>query len=501
LLKETIRNLFKLVGLSLHRSGSVARLLLENERLKQALDGASSLPPGSIDEELRRLHMELRRYEDRQGFFNTAEDFNFIEKSKRLVDRLAEYGAADFADVAPWLFASSISNHRVIHQRFDEGSLLWRAAKSSSGPVLEVGRAAGGSTTLLLAATANRKLISIDRSPCHHPIVEHIFNRPDVLRRLILHNQTSRESIPESEFGMLFIDADHSYEGVSHDIAMFWNQLKPFDGKSALAVFHDAADNPIAYVPQVRMAVSELLAERGIARVVESWGSMLVLEKLHDLDQDRWFAKQNTDFWKKFSTSAYPILKPITMRGSLGPTRSPMRVGPINLLGDENIDGPSWIKQGVAIEMVQLDTGADNPMRLVREISETERHGIEKFIPLDRAAFSFSVFLRPHRLDVIRMSIHDKERTPLASVDFELGNASRIIGSFTKNDVRILDASFAYRNGYFTCTLSIALPTAISSAFFAINSLSPDRASDHYAGDNNRGFFMNLSSVREIIGA
>ncbi|MCU1295535.1 MAG: hypothetical protein JWP08_4385 [Bryobacterales bacterium] len=125
----------------------------------------------------------------------------------------------------------------MVHQRIDEGSLLWRAVKMSEGPVLEVGRAAGGSTIVLLGASGARPVVNIDRALFHAFIAEDVFQRPDVASRLKLDVQTSGEPIAEVGFGMGFIDADHSYEGICPDIGMFWNKLKSFDGKPPLAAF------------------------------------------------------------------------------------------------------------------------------------------------------------------------------------------------------------------------------------------------------------------------
>ena len=107
----------------------------------------------------------------------------------------------------------------MIHQRIDEATVLWRSVKRTAGPILEVGRAAGGSTIVILGASGDRTVVSIDRAPTQPEMTKAVFSRPDVQSRLKLYNQSSREEIAEREFGMMFIDGDHSYEGVCHDIA------------------------------------------------------------------------------------------------------------------------------------------------------------------------------------------------------------------------------------------------------------------------------------------
>lgn len=446
---------------------------------------------------IRRAWRWLRSRFGQHRQFATTEDYGAHEKMERSVDRIADFGDADFAELATWLFASSLSNHRVVHQRIDEGSLLWRAVKLSGGPILEVGRAAGGSTLILLGASGSRPVVSIDRWPAHSFISQRVFDRPDVAKRLKLYRQSSREPITETEFGMMFVDADHSYEGVCHDIATFWNELKSFDGKPPLAAFHDAAANPISYVEPVRLACQELVAEPGVARIVENWGSMLVLEKIGDIDREHWYAKQHTAFWSRYATGAYPVLKPRTFRNWLHNDRPALRLGSENLLGDENVEHDTWQKQGLILESVS-DFGSDNPLRLMREMSVTGEHCVAKTIRVERAALNFSAFLRPHHLDALRLSVTDPERNEWAHADFELGTESRIVDTAALADVEIVNAGYQYRNGYFGCSLAIRLPKPIPAARFAVNGLGADRTIS-YSGNRNRGFFINLSSVREIL--
>lgn len=451
----------------------------------------------ALQVECERLRAELRKYEDRQIFYLTTEDYHAHDKMRRIVAEIKNFGEADFAELSCWLFAASLNNHRVVHQRIDEGSLLWRAVKMSGGPILEVGRAAGGSTLLLLGASGSRPVVSIDRAPFHAFITEDVFRRPDVASRLKLYVQTSREPIAEKEFGMMFIDADHSYEGICHDIGMFWNQLRSFDGKPALAAFHDAADNPITYVEPVKAACEELLAEPGVARVVESWGSMLVLEKTGNIDPHKWFTKEHLAFWEQFATPEYPVLRPTVLDARLSPTRPEINVAPINLLSDENVEHESWTKDGVTIERLQLNE--DNPVRLVRETSDLGKHGVKKSVALKKSQIKASVYLRPHRIEAVRLSILSESGEQLAYVDFSLGNAGRIGASYAKPGTEIIDAGFSYRNGYFGCDLAIRLPGPAPRIAFAINILAPGEANPVYRGDGERGFFINLSSVREIV--
>lgn len=483
MLRKTVRSLINVGG----------RVMSRAAKARNALPRSY----GSLRAENARLREALSKYEDRQIFYLTTEDYHAHDKMRQAVAGIETFGEADFASLSSWLFAASLNNHRVVHQRIDEGSLLWRAVKMSGGPILEVGRAAGGSTIILLGASGARPVVSIDRAPFHAFIAEDVFRRPDVESRLKLYVQTSREPIAETEFGMVFIDADHSYEGICHDIGMFWNQLRSFDGKPPLAAFHDGADNPITFVEPVKTACDELLAEPGVARVVQSWGSMLVLEKTGDIDPNKWFTKEHFAFWEQFATPQYPVLRPTVLDGRLRSGAPAIRTAPINLLGDENVEHESWVKKGVTVGRLQLNE--DSPVRLVRETTGAGEHGIEKTVALNAAQFKAAFYLRPHRGDTVRFAILDADRKPLAQVDFNLGTKAHIAGSDAATGVELIDAGFAYRNGYYCCDLAIRLPQPPGRVTFAVTLLPGAGAPAAYQGDGERGFFANLSSIREIV--
>lgn len=496
-------------GLSLHRKASIDRLHRELDRMRR-LGGARPVSPdppppmeAQADDGGNASHhpdydavlASLDWYEQRRSQFLTTEDYDARGKQIRLIDGIKEIGRSDFADLACWLFASSLINHRILHQRIDEGALLWRAVKNSGGPILEIGRAAGGSTTIILGASGDRKVVSIDRAPSHAEMADRIFERPDVRDRLTLYMQSSREPIAENAFGMSFIDGDHSYEGVCHDIASFWNMLKPMDGKPAIAVFHDAVENPIAYVAPVKRACDELIAEPGVAKVVGAWGSMLALEKLGDIDQDRWYAKESRNFWKRYASSAYPVLAPKVLRGRLGSAEASApivtKVLP-NLIGEENVDDPSWIKTGVTIEGVYSE--ADNPVRFVRDVSGDGAHGIKKNLKRKLSEFRLIAFVRPIRTRVVRFTVLDAGGVSLADVDFELTNNSRVLPPRTNEGVNVKVAAFLYGNGFFRCEIIVSLAGLLTANAIAIS--APAETSD--AKEAERGFLMNLASVREL---
>ncbi len=221
----------------------------------------------------------------------------------------------EFQDLA-WLFTCDSRNRGLIRQGFDEAALLWKAVKATSGRILEVGRNFAGSTVLLAAAAADREIYSIDLRSHEDSACKNYLARPENKQRVHLLVTDSRETLPNVSFGLLFIDGDHSFDGVLGDVLAHWNSLQAHGGNLALAAFHDALPNDnfkwrdadrrlnrfwtrvknkfrkrqkpeVApdYAPGV-LRVCDELVRQGAANKWRSAGSMLVLEKLKDLPQD-----------------------------------------------------------------------------------------------------------------------------------------------------------------------------------------------------------------------
>lgn len=212
-----------------------------------------------------------------------------------------------------WLFTCDSRNRGLIRQGFDEAALLWKAAKSTAGNILEIGRNFGGSTVLLAVAGVGREIYSIDNRAHEDNACKNFLARPENKQRVHLLVTDSRKTLPDVSFGLLFIDGDHSFEGVLADVLAHWNSLQSRNGKIALAVFHDALPNDnfkwrdadrrlnrawtrlknkfrrrqkpeVApdYSPGV-LRVCDELVRHGAAAKWRSASSMLVLQKLRDL--------------------------------------------------------------------------------------------------------------------------------------------------------------------------------------------------------------------------
>jgi len=516
-MKALVNSLFGLVGLRSHRqeavdqSGGEIDHLLAYTAVRDETIGAIpshlgleygteiSLDNLTVsDEQHEATKAQLAEVSAQLAFGRTTEDYDLASKQKRLIDNLKDFGSADFAEISAWLFASSLTNHRIIHQRIDESSLLWRAVKMSEGPILEVGRAAGGSTICILAASGNRKVVSIDRFPQHADVSDYIFARPDVERRLDLLTQSSRDPIPETEYGIMFIDGDHSYEGVCHDIATFWNQLKPQNGRAALAVFHDAAENPISYVEPVRKACSELISDPGVARVVDHWGSMMLVEKTGDIDPVKWYAKVDTEFWQTLTPRPEFMLAPTTIRKSLNPEARQLESIGKNLVSGDNFDDTAWTLTGLTKEQ-STAYGADNPLRILKESTDLGRHAISTQVQLPASLYSFTSYIRPIGVPRIRMGIFTIKGAELACVEFVFSGEEKIENPFATNGVSIINAEFLYRNGFFRCDIKFLLPADISVGSFELQAMDEHKNVD-FQGDAELAFAINAASVRELGG-
>ena len=219
---------------------------------------------------------------------------------------------AGFEDLA-WLFTCDSRNRGLIRQGFDEAALLWKAVRSTSGNILEIGRNLAGSTVLLAAASElDREIYSIDNRSNEQRACKEYLARAENQGRVHLLVADSRAPLPILKFGLILIDGDHSFEGVLSDVVAHWNSAD----KAALLAFHDALPNDNfkwrdegrrwkrfwirsknkfrkeqkpeigpAYEPGVLKVCDELIRQ-GLATKWRSASSMLVVRKLANLPPD-----------------------------------------------------------------------------------------------------------------------------------------------------------------------------------------------------------------------
>jgi predicted O-methyltransferase YrrM len=190
-----------------------------------------------------------------------------------------ERRGAEFADVRSWpaaiscfedltfLFSSTVLAHGVASLRLDEAAYLYRLVRDEQPrTAVEIGRFRGGSTLLIASALDNGVLHSYDL-----PVrdgrdgaeldrqLTSALDRCGLSDRVLLHVEDSRAAMPiESPIDLLFIDGDHSEQGVRADFEHWSSFLAP----GGHLLFHDAVDAP-DFVPPYDAGPARLLAEIG----------------------------------------------------------------------------------------------------------------------------------------------------------------------------------------------------------------------------------------------
>ena len=195
---------------------------------------------------------------------------------------------SDFAHLL-WLFNSPRETRNIIRLDLHEAGLLYKYAKQTwiepkklfhhtgkGNTILEIGRYWGGSTVLLAMATHNSdvNVVSVDVvTGCHDPDVDDWLNEYEEKDRIDIRvdNSHAMENIPLS---MLFVDGDHSYEGIKKDFIHHWNYL------NGDCLAHDYFDSTCVGVTQF---ITEWI-EEGYAEIIEQAGTMIALKKLKDYE-------------------------------------------------------------------------------------------------------------------------------------------------------------------------------------------------------------------------
>jgi len=73
-------------------------------------------------------------------------------------------------------------------------------------------------------------------------------------------NEAAKE-IEDNFLDLVFIDADHSYEGCKRDIEAYYGKVKP----GGIIAGHDYANNEWKFGPMVKRAVDEFIASKSLS--------------------------------------------------------------------------------------------------------------------------------------------------------------------------------------------------------------------------------------------
>lgn len=189
----------------------------------------------------------------------------------------------NFEDLA-FLFTSSTANRGLCRLDFDEAACVYKHVKylalnNSNIQGIEIGRAAGGSTILILSAFLEGKgfLISLDNKPTNDILLTERLSKLKLLPLVHLVKMDSRFYTTKMEFNFAFIDGDHSYEATKRDYEKFGSKVKP----GGYIIFHDMGQSrPNAeFDKRLFPLYRELIKDKSI-EVLDEQGSIVVFKKL-----------------------------------------------------------------------------------------------------------------------------------------------------------------------------------------------------------------------------
>jgi len=184
-----------------------------------------------------------------------------------------------FEDIEPILFP--MGKKSISQLGYADAKLLYRYAFNLPrlkyehvNTILEIGRYKAGSTMLLTAATHNKDLniISVDIEEQHSSAYDWLDAYEQKHRIDIrVENSNTMENIPMS---LLFVDGDHSYDGLKKDFEHHWNYLN----QNGFCLVDDyditnATKNGVAFF------ITDWI-KKGYAEVVEVGKQIIVLRKL-----------------------------------------------------------------------------------------------------------------------------------------------------------------------------------------------------------------------------
>jgi predicted O-methyltransferase YrrM len=121
---------------------------------------------------------------------------------------------------------------------FDEAALLFKTVNSLTNPRgVEIGRFHGGSTVLLAHAIGSGGfLASIDINHRKDPAIRDLLTRLGMNDRVRLRVGSSQKvGLPKYPLDFVFIDGDHSYEGVKADQERWGAAVRP----GGFVIHHD----------------------------------------------------------------------------------------------------------------------------------------------------------------------------------------------------------------------------------------------------------------------
>jgi predicted O-methyltransferase YrrM len=140
-----------------------------------------------------------------------------------------------------WLLASNLTNRGLLRLAFDEAAFLFRLVRSQpAAQILEIGRYYGGSAFLLAVASDHNSMVtSIDIAPQNDELLQIALRKSGLADKVqLLVGDSSGGEARVDFYNLIFVDGDHSYEGVLKDYEHWRKAVKP----GGCLAFHNAAD-------------------------------------------------------------------------------------------------------------------------------------------------------------------------------------------------------------------------------------------------------------------
>jgi len=176
----------------------------------------------------------------------------------------------DFEELI-WLFTSDNSSRGVVRLNIAEGALLYSFCKKvADGTLLEIGRKYGGSTVLMSAPLNDGHLYSLDIK-MNTDVEKNVRLYKDKVTFLTADSKKIEWELP---LDLVFIDGDHSYDGVKGDIKKYRKYVKD-DG---YIVFHDIIGKKKELYP----LLEKFLFRKGWVTVGQADSMLVVQNKSHE---------------------------------------------------------------------------------------------------------------------------------------------------------------------------------------------------------------------------
>ena len=202
---------------------------------------------------------------------------------------LAPTGTLQFEDLAG-LFASTSLDHGVIAMTVRQTAYLFGLVRRMKARrVIEIGRYKGGSTLTIAAAMSGEGTFwSIDLGEKEARLHQRGTNRTfddeirDICARFglsvtLLVGDSRTIEVETGEVDLVFIDGDHSYEGVKNDFERFGRRVKV----GGAVLFDDACDEAVFHThsESVGKLLDEIVAQQSF-RLVKSVNRLAHIERV-----------------------------------------------------------------------------------------------------------------------------------------------------------------------------------------------------------------------------